>query len=517
MQILEDSDMYKIPFQWRVKGYITMIEIEERYELMYDFENNSKLYDFRFKDTGIPMWMYIRANYINRIVDREVYKQYQHIWNKDRRDEIVLKKSLLEKYITKNPFLTCKKDILFAFWSYSELRQHDGGFVYEDFIMPFLKVFPKNTSTLMTGSIVNKYEKNCLHPNWKMDDIFMDMLRVTGCLKRKKDICDEDRKNIHGLINFLNRNCPLQIYEDIIKEIGYSLEHISCYSKQMIKICQSYLSILNPKVVIICCASYPSLLRTSMILACRNRKIKTAELQHGLNSKYHVNYQFCDYILNNTECRKMLPDYYLTFGKYWNNIIKVPYKCYVIGYAKTLLKELIPNNNKILFCADIDFDRYIDFLDKIIQKLDIEIYFRFHPRYSSKQQRDKFKKYFNYSNFFEADEKDLSFYMKDCRYVIADGSTVCYEALSMGRIVFSFESKSSIKMGVNKLSDVHLITNANDFMVLWNERDKLQSRCHDEFFNLNYKENYIKFLKKCGVDITSYKVSRRRVAKNERK
>lgn len=494
-----------------------MTELEQRYEQMYEFENSSQLYDFRFEDTGIPMWMYIRANYINNVTDRELYNQCKHIWNHDRRNGNTMTKSIFKKYITKNPFLSHKKDILFAFWGYSELRVHNDGFVYEDFIMPFLKMFPDNTTTLMSGNILKDYEMDCAHPNWKMDDVFTDILRCVGHLKRNKEISKADKKNIKGLISFLNHNCPLQTDENLRKEIASCLESISCNSMQMIKICERYLKIVKPKVVVICCASYPSLLRTSMILACRNQKIVTAELQHGLTSRYHANYQYCDYILNHIECCKMLPDYYLTFGNYWSSNVKIPPKCSVIGYAKTVIKDTVPNNNKILFCASVNFDRYIDFLDRVIPDSDIEIYFRFHPCYISKKQRDKFKKFLKYSNFFEADEHDLSFYMKDCRYVIVDGSTVCYEALFMGRIVFAFESQLNITAGINRLQDVYLINNADDFMDLWNERDKLQAKCHEEFFDLNYKQNYIRFLKKCGVDMTHGKSYRRRAKENERK
>lgn len=464
---------------------------------MYEFENNRELYTFRFADTKIPMWMYIRANFINNVVDRESCNQYRQVWNGNRN---VYKKSALKKYITKNPFLAGKKDILFAYWGYGGLRQHNDGLVYEDFIMPFLKMFPNTTTTLMDGNIGHEYELNCVHPNWRMDDVFKDIVRITEYLKSNKDTDNKDKKNIRGFINFLIRNCPLQIDKDLIREVVSTLENISRNSRQMIKLCEFFLKIIKPKVVIICCASYPNLLRTSMILACRNRKVVTAELQHGLVSKYHANYQYCDYIINDKECAKMLPDYYLTFGEYWNSSVKMPQKRNVIGYAKTVSRDMVPNNNKVLFCADIDIDRYIDFLDKIIPRLDIEIYFRFHPVYSSKEQTDKLKKYLNYTNFFEANENDLNFYMRDCRYVIADGSTVCYEALFSGRIVFSFESKSSIKSGVNSLADVYLIDNADDFMKLWYERDKMQIKYHDEFFSLNYRRNYVNFLKKCGVD-----------------
>ena len=481
-----------------------MIDIEKLYEQMYEFENNSQLYEFRFEDTKVPMWMYIRSWFIGAITDKIGEKESNDIW-KEKMSRPFIKKSVINKYVIRNPFLSHQRDILFAFWGYSELRQHDDGLVYEDFIMPFLQMFPDNTTTLMDGKILNRYELDCVHPNWKMDDIFMDIIKWNKGLIKTPDINVKDRKNIKGLMNFLNHNCPLQVDKDLRSTTVRKLEDISRISTQMIKVCETYLRVVKPKVVVICCASYPNILRTSMILACRNKNVITAELQHGLTCRYNAHYQYCNYILNNSDCYKMLPDYYLTFGEYWSSQVKIPQKCNIISYAKTVIKNKIPNNNKILFCAGINFDEYINFLNKVMPKVDIdvEIYFRFHPRYSSKKQRGRFRRYLKYPNFFMADEKDLSFYMKECRYVIQDGSTICYEALFAGRVVFSFKSEQGIRTGVNKLQDVHSFKNAEDFMELWNERDKLQSKCHDEFFDLNYKKNYVKFLKKCGVNTRS--------------
>ena len=480
-----------------------MFNIKERYEQMYEFENDSRLYDFRFRDTGIPMWMYIRALFITSIVNPKEKNRINNIW-KQKMSRSFIKKSISNKYIIRNPFLSCRKDILFGFWGYSELLRHDDGRVFEDFIMPFLQMFPDNTTTLMDGRILNKYELECVHPNWKMDDIFMDILKMCRMLKKKQEINVEDRKNIKGLINFLNHGCPLSIDKGLRREIVTRLEDFSRNSRQMIKICENYLRVVKPKVAVICCASYPNILRISMILACRNKNVVTAELQHGLIARYHAYYQYCDYILNSSECRKMLPDYYLTFGEYWNSQVQMPQQCDVIGYAKPIIKDKVKTNNKILLCANANFDVYINFLNIIMPKLeaDTEIYFRLHPGYSTKMQRDRLEKYMQYPNFCLADGKDLSFYMKECRYVIADGSTVVYEALYMKRVVFAFESESSIQVGVDKLPDVHLFKDADDFMNLWKERDKFQSKCHDEFFDTNYKRNYVEFLKKCGVDVS---------------
>ncbi|MCX4296486.1 MAG: hypothetical protein OSJ73_05565 [Lachnospiraceae bacterium] len=473
-----------------------MSSIEKRYEQMYKFEENIHLYDFRFKDTKIPMWIYIRSSFIRDVVDRKVYYQINQIHSE--KNSIQIKKSFINKYIIYNPFFSYRRDILFALWTYGGLKQHQDGQVFEDLIMPFLQMFPDRTNIIMDGNITNQYELDCMHPNWKMDDIFMDIL-----YKRKNDISNEDKKNIKGFLTFVYKNCPLKIENSLKDEIRCKLEGFARYSKQMIKIFESYLQVVKPKVAIICCASYPDLLRTSMILACKNKKVITAELQHGLTAKYHSHYQYSDCIIKSNRCKKMLPDYFLTFGEYWNNQVKIPQKCNTIGYAKPVIKDNVPINNKILFCAGLNFDTYIQFFDKLLSELDenIEIYFRFHPTYSSKKYRDQFNKYLNYPNFFIADNEDLDFYMKKCRYVIVDGSTVCYEALFMGRIVFSFASDQSTRLGISSLPYIHLFNSVDDFIDLWKNRNTFKSEYHFEFFDLNYRQYYMNFLKKCGVSI----------------
>ena len=48
----------------------------------------------------------------------------------------------------------------------------------------------------------------------------------------------------------------------------------------------------------------------------------------------------------------MLPDYYLTFGNYWNSLVNVPMKCKVIGYAKPAIRNVVINK-KILLAQHI--------------------------------------------------------------------------------------------------------------------------------------------------------------------
>lgn len=472
-------------------------DIRKNYDQMYEFENNHQLYKFCFEDTQLPMWLFVRFFVIESVTYNTVYSAEKRI-SKGKVKEKEIPKKILQKYVTRNPYLTRKKDIVFAFWEFRDLKQHDDGMVYEDFIMPFLQMFPHITTTVMEGRIRNRFELDCTHPNWKMADIFTDIIKY-----KKVDVSAEDQKQIRGFINFLESNCPLHIESSLKKEIFTRLSYFAQYSKLMIKMCELYLQIVKPKIVIIFCASYPSILNTPMIIACKNKKVVTAELQHGWAGEYNSNTHICNCIIENKECNRMMPDYFLTFGKYWNSQVRVTSKCNVIGYAKTVIEDVVPDNKKILFCAGLHFETYMEFLDELMPKLDVdtEIYFRFHPTSSSQKQKNLFKKYLKYPNFLEADEKDLSDYMKECRYVIVDGSTIAYEALFMGRIVFALESELSIKLGYRDLPDIHLFQDVSDFMELWNGRYKLKPVYHKEFFDLNYKENYIKFLKKCGVDV----------------
>lgn len=474
-----------------------MCNITERYDKMYEFENKKDLYHFRFKDTGLPMWMFVRLLIIEGVAYNTGYSAKKQI-SRGKLREKEIQKNILQKYVMRNPYLSRKKDIVFAFWGFQELRQHDDGMVYEDFIMPFLRIFPHNTTTVMEGRIRNRYELDCAHPNWKMADIFTDIIKY-----KEVDVSTEDQKQIRGFINFLECNCPFQIESSLKKDICAQLNYFAKYAKLMIKMCELYLQIVKPKVVIIFCASYPGILRTPMIMACKNKKVVTAELQHGWVGEYNPNTHICNYIIKNKEFNRMMPDYFLTFGKYWNSQVRATSKCNVIGYTKPIIEDAVPVNNKILFCAGLHFETYMELLDGLMSKLDFdtEIYFRFHPTYSSQEQKNLFKKYLKYPNFIAADKKDLGDYMKECRYVIVDGSTIAYEALFMGRIVFALESELSIKLGYRDIPDVHMFRDAIDFMELWNERSKLKPVYHKEFFDLNYKENYIRILKKCGVDV----------------
>lgn len=481
---------------------------------IYKFEENSKLYSFRLKDTNLSMWMLMRGMFISSITD-DKESQGTNTSNYNYTNRTPIKKNLLCKFFTRNPFFLGKKDILFACWGYNLLKQNSNNLAYYDLIMPYLRMYPQKTSLIMTGDVYNEYELTPAFPNWGMDDIFWSILRLRTfkkrllnnikIIKKNKENAQikgiKDKENIDAFLTFLTRTLPIPFDDKLIKSAKEKLDWYSIASNDIIAIYKHYLNIVKPKIVIICCASYPTIITTSLIIACRNQGIPTAELQHGFVGKYHCYYHYSNFVLNNSECNIGLPDFFLTFGEYWNGRLSIPQKCFTLGYAKPFSKS-IPTNNKILFCAGLNYDLYENFLDKILPHLEdtSKIYFRFHPLALTENLKKRFEKYNKYPNFSIANDNSLSYYMKKCRYVIEDGSTTAFEALFMGRIVFSFVTPNSALTEVNHLPSVHLINNPNDFLNLWIKRNELKPKVHDDIFCLNYKRNYVKFLKEVGIN-----------------
>lgn len=466
---------------------------------IYKFESNKKLLSFQFKDTGIPMWMFIRSPLIRATGHVEMGSNYVLL---KRRPNMKKDKKLTDKYMRHNPFLTLRKDVVFAFFRYDQLSLHDDNRYYDDLVMPFMRLLPKRVTTIMSGRGTDMQENHCNHPNWKRDSIFGDFTGKKGT-DFTDSVCDEDKENIQKLIDYIIVNYPMNIEKNAIRKMKATLYNVAANHRKLIGLCTLYLKIVRPKLVIISHGSYELLLNSAMIIACKRQHIITAEFQHAWVGKNHENFYYGDLIVKHKKCKKVLPDYLLTMGKYWNSQVHVPQKVFTIGYAKTINKSIVPHNNNILFAASYAYEQYESILRDILPCLDKDatIFFRLHPTEITPLLRQRFEGYSKYSNFILANEKDLNYYMQKCRYVIVDGSTVCYEALYTGRIVFNLDNDISRIYGINELDYVKVFKTAGDFLELWMERESYKAVEYNEFYDINWKDNFIKFLNMQGINI----------------
>jgi hypothetical protein len=115
-----------------------------------------------------------------------------------------------------------------------------------------------------------------------------------------------------------------------------------------------------------------------------------AEFQHGLVSKNHPAYNYGDTFIKSTITKRLLPKYFLTFGKYWSEQVRIPGKKNEIGFPflkeKSLMLKKKDKNKSLITILVVSDGVFPEFYEKLIRKLSnekyeypIEIIFKLHP------------------------------------------------------------------------------------------------------------------------------------------
>jgi len=132
------------------------------------------------------------------------------------------------------------------------------------------------------------------------------------------------------------------------------------------------------------CAYYGG--ESYIIRVAKERGIKTAEFQHGVVSNMHPAYNYGEGILNSEEYRKYIREYFLTYGEYWNNQIKIPGKKYVVGnphFHESIkrYKDIEEEKNTILIVSQWTLTKeFVEIAEFLANNLkDKKIILKMHP------------------------------------------------------------------------------------------------------------------------------------------
>jgi len=213
---------------------------------------------------------------------------------------------------------------------------------------------------------------------------------------------------------------------------------------------------------------------SGIIEAANQLGIKVVELQHGQVTDLHVAYNY--YTENSSNYA--VPDFILTFGKFWNDSIK--YKCHkeAVGYPyldiirKKIEKKISKDKNKIIVISDSFFTR------KELVAITMELA-RLLPEYIiyyklRLEEYDNWKVY--YPKEFQTtmnivvidnNNRNLYEYFQEVTYQIGTGSTALFEGLAFG--VETFILNIGLYLIFNNLIEkkiVSLVTNANEVLDL---------------------------------------------------
>jgi hypothetical protein len=184
-----------------------------------------------------------------------------------------------------------------------------------------------------------------------------------------------------------------------------------------------------------------------VIYAAKLNKIPVAEYQHGAISKGHDGYNVADALLVNTSFHKVLPDYLLTYGKWWSNQTNMPIKKIPIGNphlteSTTGLAQANKCKDMILILGDgIETNLYLELASHIygfVQNQGLTVAFRPHPF-----ERDRVRSMQLPRGVVLDTQSDIYPSLIKSRVVISELSTGLFEAVGLSDMVLLWDTDKS--------------------------------------------------------------------------
>ncbi len=267
------------------------------YEKFYEFEKNNDL--SKFSINGIWIYPILRLIVFNILFQQK----NDRVKGNDINSCINWLKKLIRdiKWNLKNRKIN-QAEIFYCVEAITRRRRKDG--LYENiYISPIVERLKgkKQIVLELPSEHINHYspipEKEVYYPDFDIDKIYFKA-------RKKNTIPNFDVQNFDQLFNFFDVAFDERLLFDRLNKFFLLLNFFS-------RLLQKY----DPKFVIVVNAyDYKKM---ALIHAAKQKHIPTIELQHGIIYKSHMAYIYPE-IVN----RDLLPDYLLTYGDYFSNLIR---------------------------------------------------------------------------------------------------------------------------------------------------------------------------------------------------
>lgn len=464
-----------------------MSRMSELHEKIHVFDNSRELLNYKLRFGNVPMWLLVRLTIILECIDKhEGYCVENYVEKSKKQGNVVF------GFTLKNPFISRPTDVLFAGFSDSLMTKHEGELLYNDMTKAYMDIY-KNSRIIIANA--NERNPNYAYSDWKSD--YCISWLAASLVKHKKKAAEEDVKIAKAFIRYIKAEFPIeidgrtlqQIY-NIIISASECLPFYAAVWKQCFKICR-------PKLVVQHCASYMDFNNLAIKLACRDLNIPTAEIQHAWEDKNSHAHYWGKAVVENADCKKLFPDYFLMSGQYWFDAVSLPSKKVIIGTYKKYRINVKRKNENVLICLAGNYKYYMDLIEWLIDNtsMDAKIFLRLHPLENNAKVRALFKKYISNGDITFANEKTLEHYLGNCTYVVTCGSTVVFDALTCGNIVFVPKDVSYEIYNLDTISDkIYSFTSLDELGEIWNRRSEISMRAYDDFYDMNYKALYRRFI-----------------------
>lgn len=456
-------------------------------------EEDEKILDYRFKNE-LPMWLFIRPWVFNELLKQEFSLEEPHIKVNPMKLNLSAKINYIYYTLTKFPYFQKEKKILILGAGIDNVFEKNTytNRLYDNFVLEFQK-----ETILMESS--NKF----YYPQpRRIQCYYSDLIFVITKLLRHIKIFNKKNPDIDSFVDFL-LNGNNKKFKKLIEDIRIRLINIEKSLSIRAFLFKKLINKLNPKLIIIEDAHYGGF--TDLIHICKRKGILTAEYQHGYIGKSHSAYNFHPNLHN--KINNFLPDYLLTWGKFWSEQINTPVNKIEIGFPyleeKIKNKNISKNNNNkkklLLISGGYLPEKYIEIGINIKSHFGdrFDFYFRPHPS-------ERPNAYKRYSKLIEMDWKldmdNLYNVLLDVNIVVSlELSTVLFEALMFTPFVYYVRTeKTGFIMEKDNDLPFLVVDNLND-LIFSIETGKKNIENTKDIFVYESIKNYKVFLNNIGI------------------
>ncbi len=227
--------------------------------------------------------------------------------------------------------------------------------------------------------------------------------------------------------------------------------------------------------------------------------IITAEYQHGMVTAGHYAYNFAEALRSSEEYKKTLPQYFLSYGKWWTDQINAPVMKLNIGNPDRTesLKRIMSSNRQkidlIVLGDGIETEKYLSFCTVLAKELgsNYRTVFRPHPRERERVLRSYGRKA---GDVIIEWDKELLEAFETTDIVVSEVSTGLFEAIGLVNRIFLWDTpKAKFSYPTHPFT---VFSDADDLVTKIQDcsSGRIDPLIAEEFWTPNWKQNYLAFL-----------------------
>ena len=407
------------------------------FDEILEIENNPEILNFTYASNQVPMYLMIRHYYLQSLIDDEF--QLTDYSPKSKLKFIELLKYVFIS-IWNNLFSVPKHNII-VFSSDIAYKNVKGVFVNRLYDK-FLEISTQKMQLIVkSNTYVNQLPKqNKVYYN------FIAKLLIQLLSKFKK-INSQDKENIDLFLSYLKKNFPNKISSSQENNLKNSLLLTANRLDSSLIIYTFLFKKVKPKLVFVEDGHYLGD-QLPIILAAKKLGIEVGEFQHGYVGLAHRAYNFSSTI--QPLIKQYLPDYFLTYGKYWSDNIRIPGKKIIVGNpglidAKNSISKPSIITKSILFISGgTVHDKLIETITNVyepLNKLGYNLFLRPHPLESMAAEM-RYKNVLKKGVKFDTEELFKSISQSEI-VISLEMTTVLFESLCFTKKIFLKESAYS--------------------------------------------------------------------------